>query len=444
VIAKSSYAVRIPGEYKVFGDTIRIYRDAVAFLVRVCDGRYAEWSGLGGHEKAHFVERLVHRTKNNTPEYGFDAEFPKYPSYYRRAAIAEAIGIVSSHRSNLANWEAGGRKGRRPALSARHASAPALYHSGSFVRTGAYEAKVKVYRRGDWVWHDVRLKKGDMDYIMRRSGGAAISAPTMERRHKRYGLRFMLKQEVRLPCEARAIVAVDLGVNNAATMCAMLPDGTVAGRRVVSLPAEKDRLGKAIGHIKKAQQNGNPRTPRLWAYANGANADISRKTAAAIIAFAIESGADAIVFEALDMRGRIRGRTKQRLHLWRKREVQRIVGLHAHLNGMRVSRVCAWNTSRLAFDGSGPVRRGREIGAGHGTCEFASGKRYSADLNAAYNIGARYYIRETLKSLPATAGSGGTAKAPIPPDRLHGLPPASRRTLSDLVGLSVGLVPHAA
>ena len=45
-------------------------------------------------------------------------------------------------------------------------------------------------------------------------------------------------------------------------------------------------------------------------------------------------------------------------------------------------------------------------------CRFASGKQYNCDLNASYNIGARYLIREHLKTLPATVGQAVTAKVP--------------------------------
>ena len=41
-----------------------------------------------------------------------------------------------------------------------------------------------------------------------------------------------------------------------------------------------------------------------------------------------------------------------------------------------------------------------------------NGKTYYSDLNASYNIGARYYIREILKSLPETARLDIEAKVP--------------------------------
>jgi len=80
----------------------------------------------------------------------------------------------------------------------------------------------------------------------------------------------------------------------------------------------------------------------------------------------------------------------------------------AHRNGIRISRVCAWGTSRLAFDGSGPVERG--INGNYSICRFNGGKIYDCDLNASYNIGARYFVRSIVKSLSETARQGISAK----------------------------------
>ena len=116
-----------------------------------------------------------------------------------------------------------------------------------------------------------------------------------------------------------------------------------------------------------------------------------------------------IVFEYLEMQGKISGKKKQKLHLWRKRDMQKRCEHQAHRKGMRVSRVCAWNTSRLAYDGSGKVSRDPK---NHSLCVFQTGKRYNCDLSASYNIGARYFIRELLKSLPVTERSLLEAKVP--------------------------------
>ena len=116
-----------------------------------------------------------------------------------------------------------------------------------------------------------------------------------------------------------------------------------------------------------------------------------------------------IVFEHLDIRGRIRGSRKMRLHMWKKNTIQNMCEHKAHRLGIRISRVCAWNTSRLAFDGTGPVIRDDD---NYSMCTFSNGKRYHCDLSASYNIGARYFIRELLKPLPVTARSALEAKVP--------------------------------
>ena len=117
----------------------------------------------------------------------------------------------------------------------------------------------------------------------------------------------------------------------------------------------------------------------------------------------------AIEFEYLEMKGKISGKKRQKLHLWKKREIQTMCEHKAHRYGIRVSRVCAWNTSRLAYDGSGPVSRDPK---NHSLCVFQSGKQYNCDLSASYNIGARYWIREIIKTLPETERSSLEAKVP--------------------------------
>ena len=183
----------------------------------------------------------------------------------------------------------------------------------------------------------------------------------------------------------------------------MQSNGTVVGRKFINLTIEKDHLYKALNRVKKAQQNGARRCPTLWEHVNDLNTDISRKTAKQIIDFAVLYNVDVIVFEFLDTQGKKSGRGKQKLALWRKKEIQRIVEHHSHILGMRISRICAWSTSKLAYDGSGKVERGKYLQDGvekynYSICTFQNNKQYNCDLNATYNIGARYFIRELLKS----------------------------------------------
>jgi IS605 OrfB family transposase len=191
----------------------------------------------------------------------------------------------------------------------------------------------------------------------------------------------------------------------------MEADGTVAARKFISFAAEKDHLYHVLNRVRKHQGKHGPQSVRgFWAYASRLNEEIARKTAGAIMQFARENRADVIVFEHLDMRGKkIRGKSRQKLHMWKKQSVQEIVEHQAHRLGMRISRVCAWKTSALAFDGSGRVTRNQK---NHSLAVFQNGKQYNCDLSASYNIGARYFIRELLKSVSETERSVLEAKVP--------------------------------
>jgi hypothetical protein len=143
---------------------------------------------------------------------------------------------------------------------------------------------------------------------------------------------------------------------------------------------------------------------------------------------------DVIVFEHLDKNGKVRCSKKQKLKMWRSQEVQSIVTNKAHRLSMRISRVCAWGTSKFAYDGSGRVLRGKDGGFGtYELCKFPNGKVYNCDLSASYNIGARYFIREILKSVDASSRLGIEAKVPQCTKR-------STCTFSTLISLNAELM----
>ena len=435
-----TYRVRTRGFNHIFDETVRLYRQAVSFFVDVC---LTEWNLISTEklqkERVNLVESLTIQTKQNpVVSYDFSAEFYKFPSYLRRAAIAEALGKVSSYRSNLANWEAAdsAKRGEKPSLPQVGYVYPAMYRSGMFIRTGMYQAAVKVFIRNTWDWVLVDLRKSDVDYIEHHCANYKECVPTLQKRGKKWFLDFVFQTAVKLPdtkIQHTRILAVDLGLNSACTCSIMTPEGAVLGREFLSLPGEYDSLEHAVSHIRHAQKLCARKTPGLWKQAKGINDDIAVKTARFIVDTAIKYDVDCIVMEYLDLAGKKRGSKKQRLHLWRAKYVQTMVTDKAHRNMIRVARICAWNTSRLAFDGSGRVMRGKEADLpSYSLCRFQTGKQYNCDLNASYNIGSRYYIRELLKTLPATAGQAVTANVPELAHR-------SKCTLSSLIKLNVAL-----
>lgn len=438
----TTYKVKIKHYNHIFKDTITVYRNAVDYLINVC---VKEWGNLSlidsSLNKQRYVEILIHATKGNpNPVYDFDAKFYKMPSYLRRGAINEAIGKVSSYMSNLSNWNEN-PVGRKPSVPKAGYVFPSMYRTVMYNQISDYKAQVKVYICNTWDWITIDLRKSDMDYIYRHCKNHNQCAPTLQKRGKEWFLDFPFEETVEL-CDTsvydQTIVAVDLGINTAATISVMRSDGTILGRHFCKLPKETDYLAHSINRIKKSQQNGNHKTPRLWAKVKGINHDIASKTANYIIDIAVLYSADVIVFEHLEKNGKVRGSKKQKIKMWRSQEVQSIVTNKAHSLGMRVSHVCARFTSKLAYDGSGTAKRGAKAGFNtYELCKFQNGKTYNCDLSASYNIGARYFIREILKSLDVSSRLGIEAKVPRCTKR-------STCTFSTLISLNAALMPLTA
>lgn len=433
----TTYSVKIKHYNYIFKDTINVYRRAVDYLITVCLDNWDNISVFKSTNRLTYIETLIHATKNNpSPIYDFDTKFYKMPSYMRRGIINEAIGKVSSYKSNLINWQ-NNPVGKEPSYPKAGYVFPSMYRTVMYNQTDNYTAQIKVYIRNTWDWINIDLRKSDMDYIYRRCKGRKQCAPTLQKRGKEWFLDFPFEENVKLtdtPVCEQTVIAVDLGINTAATISVMQSDGTILGRHFCKLPKETDHLTHSINRIKKAQRHGSYKTPRLWAKAKGINHDIATKTANYIMDITVLYNADTIVFEHLDKNGKVRGSKKQRLKLWRSQEVQSIVINKAHRLGMHISHICAWNTSRFAYDGSGAVLRGKDGGFDtYELCKFQNGKTYNCDLSASYNIGARYFIREILKSLDESSRLLIEAKVPQCSKR-------STCTFSTLVNLNAEII----
>ena len=429
----STYKVKICQTHGAFKATAEKYREAADFFIDVV---LSEWENISqiksSFDQLRAIELLTHKTLGNpNPKYNFDKNFYKFPSYLRRAAIQEAIGKVSSYKSNYENWQTN-PKGREPGIPKSGKNYPAMYRDNCFVRTGTLTARLKVFINNTWDWQNIELKKTDVNYIQRHCQNRKECVPTLRRRGKNWYLDFAYEEEVKIQekeIKQQIIIGVDLGINNDCVCSVMKSDGTVIGRKFLDLSREKDCLTHALNRIKKAQQHGAVSTPRLWAKVKGINTNIANLTAKFIVDIAMRYNVDAVIFEHLDLTGRKRGNKKQKLHHWKAQAVQAIVTHKMHRLGKRISHICAWGTSKLAYDGSGEVERDEK---NYSMCKFSTGKKYHCDLSASYNIGARYFIREILKSLPVTLRLDMEAK----------VPECSKRTtctLSTLISLNAEL-----
>lgn len=417
----SSYAVEIKHINKLFRQTIKIYNDAVTFCVKVFEENWSDLKILevGNKERKGYAEKLIHSTKSNVAKYpDFDINFHKMPTYLRRAVINTALGHLSSYHSNLSNWEASDTNSKAPTLQTHLNKLPTFYKDNMYLDGCEDDSvKLKLFVNNDWNWVEVKLKHTDVVSIQKHMKSAKMSVPTLEKKNKKWFLRFAFEEKVELnktKLEEQRILAVDLGINADATCSVMNMEGTILAREFINFASDKDQLYHTLNKIKKIQQKyGSNNVAKLWRYAKFHNDELARKIANAITNTAIRHNCDVIVFEYLNTNGRKPGYQKQKLNMWKKNTIQNIVEHKAHKNGIRVSRVCAWGTSKLAYDGSGKVLRGKKANLNtYELCQFSSGKIYNCDLSASYNIGARFFIREMQKILPVKVWSDIVAKVP--------------------------------
>lgn len=426
-MATVSYGLKLTAAYHIFDETIRIYRSAVKYISEIVLLHFDEINMIkayGGYTqemaRRKYVESLIHTTEDNDARYDrFDKEFYKFPSYLRREAITTAIGDISSYKSQVRNWEKNGKQGQRPHLNRNRNEMPCFYRNNTYLdSTESNIVSLKLYNGKDWIWETFIIRDCDFMYACRMKETWRASAPVLTKRNHRYELRITYQKansnfpKFKKDKDVETVLGVDLGINTDAVCSVVHKDGTVTGQTFINSPVEKDRMYGLLNTIKKAQQNGNFKTPRLWRLVNNYNEAVAVRTATEIVRFAERSGADVIVFEHLNMKGKKRG-NKQKLSLWRKRDIQHRVEALAARCGIRVSYICAVNTSRLAYDGSGKVQRGRDAGFDtYELCRFTTGKVYNCDLSASKNIGARFFIRVLLKSFSAKERLPVLAKVP--------------------------------
>lgn len=364
---------------------------------------------------------LIHTTGESIAKYSvFDRDFPNFPSYMRRSVISDALGCVSSYVSNHKNWESEdpATRGKEPTLGIPERYELTFYDQDRDARLLKQNILgLKLYNGKTWGWYYFGISVSNGKYLTHLLNTRKILSPTVEKVRGRYRVRFCFTEKKNLVDDSDplsyTILGVDLGINAAASWCVMTGDGTVRGKGVIHLSREEDRLNHLINRKRMYQQAGK-KSRSIYRMVTAANKRLSIETTKAIMSIADKFQVDCIVFEYLDRNGKKSGHYKERIHMWRCNDIQKRVELQAHRRGMRLSRVCAWGTSRYAFDGSGMVDRHAVYTWKHGVkqynysiAKFQSGKVYNCDISAAQNIAARFFLREMARSktcphLPST------------------------------------------
>ena len=424
-----------------------LYRQYVEALTGVV---YTHWLEIADTEsQCAAVERLIHvTTANPSPRYQyFNRNFPKFPSYLRRAVISAVIGQVSSFVTRYHKWQ-GGIRNRRNALPPRLTADTNLHvvlYQGQCIKFDDDNVEIKVHNGSDWVWIKVAVVKRGKRHLLTADKGASATRPNCLPNTKALSPSLVLTSggtylsvpfEVNPPKlgKPERVCGVDLGMNTIAVASIIEPDGTVTARRFFDSAADIDRRDKRLQSIRKKACLTMGKTGKLYKgfaastyrKARNINKQIAQLVSRQLVDWAMLNGAAVIVFENLKgwrpQGGRKGSSLRQRFHGWLHRLLVKLVEEKFAEVGGKVEFVFARGTSSNAYDGSGFVKRSKE---NYSQATFTTGKQYNCDLSASYNIGSRYWAAKNKKLVRRNRSESVVGKSPR-------TEPRSRVSLSSL------------
>lgn len=387
-------------------ETVRLYRDYTKLLIGVV---WTHWPQINSAESpCNAIEKLIHTTTQNpAPRYTlFDRRFPKFPSYLRRVAIEAAIGQVSSFNTRYDQWQTFQRK-RPDALPPQrtniNALNPALYRGQCIKFDDALSvAEIKVWSGTDWVWTAVPITGKRLRHAVPTNKTLSPSLLT-DGKSIRLSVPFESKVTLPSPKSVRRVCGVDLGINTTATCSIITQDGTVISRQFLHRGMDIDRRDKGLATVRSkahltmgttGSKLGRGFCRSIYRKAKNRNKEMTNQLSGQIVAFAAAHEAEVIVFEHLKQfrpkAGRKGSTLRQRFHGWLHRLLADKTVERAQEACIRTAFVNPHGTSKFAYDGSGEVKRDTNNRA---LATFSNGKRYNADLNASYNIAARWFAR---------------------------------------------------
>jgi IS605 OrfB family transposase len=355
----------------LFAETVKVYRRLCRHLVGVIFTHWSELGSLTSQPVIPAVERLVHQTSQNPDvKYpGIDRTFHKFPSYYRRAAIAFAVGQVSSFVTRYREWQAGIRNRRDakpPTLNADAGCYPVLYKGQCYKLHGYDQVEIKVFTGSDWVWTTVQIS-GLRERHTVDSNKLLSPSLIFNKRNCHLSVPFECHPQKRQ--SDNNVVAVDLGINTTATVSVVTFDGTVIHREFIHPGRDIDRRDKRLKSVslrasKTMGKGGNLHKgfcSNTYRKCRNMNQNIAHIVSKRIVNIAKQFNAEAIVFENLKgwkaTGGRKRSTLRQRFHGWLKAMIRNFTEMRWQEIGGKVIDVVAAYTSKLAYDGSGVVQR---------------------------------------------------------------------------------------
>lgn len=412
--------------------TEKLYRSYARALIGVVYTHFPQISSADSPCAA--VEKIIHKTtKNPRPRYQYFSEkFYKFPSYLRRAVIQAAIGQVSSFVTRYNSWQQG-KRNRRDALPPKLNAVTNLHavlYRGQCILFEEDSVQIKVFNGKEWLWERIAVNKRRERHLLPNT---KILSPSLVMNRK--GVFLAVSFEVALPKSGKLekICGVDLGLNTTSVASIVLPNGTVTARKFFNnCAADIDRRDKRLQAIRHKARLTMGKTGKLYKgfcksiyqKARNINRQICQMISKELVSWAQSQGATIIVFENLKNwrpKGGKKGSTlRQRFHGWLKSKLVQLVADKFVEVGGKVDFVFPRGTSSYAYDGSGQVKRNKK---NYSLATFRSGKKYPADLNASYNIAARFWLKQkpTRRNRSGSVSDKSFRAEPRMPDLLCSL-----------------------
>jgi putative transposase len=397
--------------------TVEEYRRLCRFLVTVVCTHWKDLGGLSSDNVVPAVEKLIHQTAQNpAPKYPtIDKAFHKFPSYLRRAAIMFAVGQVSSYMTRYWDWQSGQSRNRRdakpPILNSDAGCYPALYKGQCFKLHGFEQIEIKVFTGADWVWITLPIASLRERHLVSSN---RMKSPSLIVNDKSCHLSVPFECHPEKVKGSGLVVAVDLGINTTATVSVVSQDGTVIHREFLHPGRDIDRRDNRLKSVsmraKKTMGKGGKLSKgfckNTYRKCRNINQQIGNIVSKRITQIAQNYSANAIVFEDLKgwkpKGGKKRSNLKQKFHGWLKSLIVELAQRKWAECGGKTMTIIAAYTSKLAYDGSGQVKRDQK---NYALATFSSGKKYNCDLNGSYNIAARGWqkldSRKDYEKLPS-------------------------------------------
>ncbi len=288
--------------------TVEEYRHFLKPLILIAYWNWGDLSKYSEKIKVNKLEKLVHKTANNPyPKYYWffhkgitnHPSWRKFPSYLRRAAIQDALGIVSSFVTRWEAWIRGERKHKYdspPRLTSMCRSYPALYKGQQIRYYSNFQAiELKVWNGTDWVWSD-RIKVVNWGKSRHENNNNKLLSPSLIANKRTVHLSVPVQLgKVKLD-NSDYVCAVDIGINTTATCSIVGFDGTVKARKFIHPARDIDRRDQRKQRIatksKQTSRITKEKLPRyfckgLYRKSKNINEHIAQSVSKEIVEFAL-------------------------------------------------------------------------------------------------------------------------------------------------------------